>query len=340
MQDAPAMDATAAEEATQAASEAADAAATAAGEAADAAQAAEEAVAEPMGVDDITSALDPSELGTRLQTFWENNSGLIVNYIVSAIGALLVLFIGYLIAKWVSRIVFSATTRAKLDATLAKFFSKLAKWVILILVFLAVLGMFGINTASFAVVIGAAGLAIGLAFQGTLSNFAAGVMLLVFRPFKVGQVVNVASVFGKVNEIELFTTTIDTFDNRRFILPNSSIFGATIENISFHGQRRVDVNVGVSYSADIDQTREVLTKAAGAIDEVLADPAPAVVLGDLGASSVNWTVRVWTRAEVFWDVKQALTRSIKMHLDEAGISIPFPQMDVHIDGRLAGLSRE
>lgn len=312
-----------------------DAAGDAGPEGVDAAQGASGAAKGPVSPDDLASALSPGALSERAGSFWENNSALIVGYLVSAVGALLVLLIGYLIAKWIARMVYGATTRARLDATLAKFFAKLTKWLILALVVLAVLGMFGIDTASFAVVLGAAGLAIGLAFQGALSNFAAGIMLLVFRPFKVGQVVNIAGVTGVVDEIELFMTTIDTFDNRRFILPNSSIFGQTIENISHHPFRRIDVLVGVEYSADIDQTRAVLLEAARNVEGGRPEPEPAVVLGDLADSSVNWTVRVWADAPVFWDVKQALTRDIKKALENAGLGIPLPQMDVHIDGAVA-----
>jgi len=159
-------------------------------------------------------------------------------------------------------------------------------------------------------------------------------MLLIFRPFKVGDVVRVADVFGTVDEIELFTTAVDTFDKRRIIVPNNQIVGAIIENVSYHKQRRVDVSVGVEYAADIDQTRAVLEKAAASVEQGLKDPAPQVVLGDLGDSSVGWTVRVWVNAGDFWPAKEAATRAVKTHLDEAGIGIPFPQMDVHLDGTI------
>ncbi|MBI1369550.1 MAG: mechanosensitive ion channel [Planctomycetes bacterium] len=260
---------------------------------------------------------------------------LVINtYLVPAVTALLIAFIGYLAAGWANRMVYASCQRARIDETLAKFFSRMARWAVLLVTGLFVLGKFGIETASFAVVLGAAGLAIGLAFQGTLSNFAAGIMLLIFRPFKVGDVVNVNGQLGKVNEIELFTTSLDTPDNRRIIMPNSAIFGNTIENITHHPHRRADVAVGVDYSADIDKTREVLNAAAASVPGRLDEPAPAVILLDLGASSINWSVRVWAPAADFMTVKEAATRAVKMHLDEAGIGIPFPQMDVHLDGSL------
>ncbi|MHC5114124.1 MAG: mechanosensitive ion channel family protein [Planctomycetota bacterium] len=253
-----------------------------------------------------------------------------VEYGLPVIGAIVLLFVGWIVAGWVARIVTRTLTRAKLELTLSKFAGKMAKWAILLFVVLACLQMFGVSVTAFAAVLAAAGFAVGLAFQGTLSNFSAGVMLLVFRPFKVGDVVSVAGVTGKVNEIDLFVTTVDTADNRRIILPNGSVFGATIENISHHETRRVDVSVGTDYAADLDQTRQVLLDAAGAIDNVLADPEPAVVLSGLGGSSVDWSVRVWVAAGDYWPVKDALTREVKYALDRAGIGIPFPQMDVHV----------
>jgi small conductance mechanosensitive channel len=180
--------------------------------------------------------------------------------------------------------------KAQIDETLTRFVGHLVRWLVILLAVLACLGVFGVQTTSFAAVIGAAGLAVGLAFQGTLSNFAAGVMLLVFRPFSVGDVVNAAGVLGKVQAIELFTVAIDTFDNRRIIIPNSSVFGSTIENVSYHPIRRADVDVGTDYTADIDQTRELLLAAAKSVEGGLEDPAPDVFLAGLGASSVDWSV--------------------------------------------------
>lgn len=266
-----------------------------------------------------------------MEQFWQAFSEVAVAYAGRVVVALLVLLAGWIFAGWAGSATRRALSRARVDETLSRFLSKLARWTVLLLVVLACLGVFGVETTSFAAVIGSAGIAIGLAFQGTLSNFAAGIMLLMFRPFKVGDVITVAGQTGKVDEIELFTSTIDSFDNRRFIIPNGQIFGATIENISYHPQRRADVPVGVDYSADVDRTREVLTQAARAVPGALEDPAPAVVLLGLGDSAVNWTVFVWAKAEEFGDVRQAAIRAVKMALDEAGIGIPFPQMDVHLD---------
>ena len=256
----------------------------------------------------------------------------IVNdYGIPVVKVIAIVVIGLLVAGWAARLTTKAMSKAHVELTLSKFAGKMAKWAILVLVGLACLGVFGIEVTAFAAVIAAAGFAVGMAFSGTLGNFASGVMLLVFRPFKVGDVVSVAGHTGKVDEIDLFVTSLDTPDNRRLILPNSSIFGASIENISHHATRRVDVAVGTDYGADLDKTREILAKAAGSVDKVKSDPAPAIVLAELGGSSIDWSVRVWVDAGYFWPVKDALTREVKYALDKAGIGIPFPQMDVHLD---------
>lgn len=248
-----------------------------------------------------------------------------------AVYVLVLLTLAWTLSSWASSIVRAALSRVKFDETLTLFLSTLVRWTILLLAALSCLSYFGVQTTSFAALIGAAGLAIGLAFQGTLSNFAAGAMLLIFRPYKVGDLVNVANYLGKVAEIELFTTAIDTIDNRRIIVPNSSIFGAVIENITFHPVRRADIPVGTSYSADVDQTRAVLEAAVRGVDLVVPNPPPEVVLMELGSSSVNWQVRGWAKRESFGAAKQAIIRAVKMGLDEARISIPFPQLDLHLD---------
>lgn len=180
---------------------------------------------------------------------------LLITYGTRVVGVFVLLFAAWIVSKWTRRLVVKALEKARFDLTLTRFFGNLSKWAILIMAALTALGVFGVETTSFAAVIAAGGLAVGLAFQGTLSNFASGVMLLVFRPFKVGDVVTVAGLLGIVQEIDLFNIKVDTPDNRRIILPNSSVFGSTIENITHHERRRADVPVGVEYRADIDNTR-------------------------------------------------------------------------------------
>ena len=266
----------------------------------------------------------------------EHVGNLIIEYGPPVVGVLVFLIVAYVIAGIVGKAVRKTMERGKVDTTLAAFFGNVAKWTILVLALIACLGVFGVETTSFAALIGAAGLAIGLAFQGSLSNLAAGVMLLIFRPFKSGDVVKVAGELGKIEEIDLFVTKMDTPDNRRIILPNSAVFGSTIENITHHPTRRVDVSVGVEYSADLDRTREVLEAAAGAVPNTLSDPPVQVILLNLGDSSVDWQVRVWANTEDYWTVLDAATRQVKRSLDEAGLGIPFPQVDVHMDNPAAG----
>lgn len=281
-------------------------------------------------------ASNATEVASSATSFFSDPAtwSLIASYAVKVIGALLALWIAGMIARWVGRLVTKGLERGKFDATLTKFFATLARYLILVMAILAILGVFGIETTSFAAVIGAAGLAVGLAFQGTLANFSSGVMLLVFRPFKVGDVVSTAGVIGGVQAIDLFTTTFDTPDNRRIIVPNGAIFGSTIENMTHHETRRVNVDVGCDYSADIDETRRVLEAAAQNIPGALEEPAPSVFLSGLGGSSVDWQMRIWAHPSKYWDVYQATIRETKKALDAAKIGIPFPQMDVHVNGKL------
>jgi len=266
---------------------------------------------------------------------------------IRIVGALFALLLAWIVAAWARRRTLRVLEARAFDPALSKFFASLLRYAILVGAVLGVLGVFGVETTSFAAVIGAAGLAIGLAFQGTLSNFAAGVMLLVFRPFRIGDFVAVAGIKGTVQEIDLFTTDLTTVDNRRLVVPNSKIFGEVIENFTHHDTRRVDVSVGVEYGADVDRTRAVLEAMVPSIPKVLQDPAPQVFLAELGASSVAWQIRVWTRTDDFWDVHQATVRAAKAALEAAGLTIPFPQVDVHLDepvlaaigGKRPGLGR-
>ncbi len=256
-------------------------------------------------------------------------------FLWSAVGwpivkAILLLLIVLFLSRWAKRIVVGASRKAKIDETLARFFGNLARWGMLLLGLLAILNTFGVQTTSFAAVIAAAGFAIGMALSGTLGNFAAGIMLLIFRPFRVGDVISAGGVSGKVEAIDLFTTVFNTPDNRRLIVPNSAIWDGNIENATFHERRRVDVSVGTAYEADIDKTREVLMKAATQVQGRLQDEDPVVYLSELGGSSIDWAVRVWAPTSDYWAVKERLTRDIKVALDEAGIGIPYPQMDVHL----------
>jgi len=254
---------------------------------------------------------------------WLQNTG------ARYVGIVVFLIFAWGASFWLKRIVVRALTPTRVDATLTKFFASASRWVVLVFAILTCLNLVGIETTSYAAVIAAGGVAVGLAFQGTLNNFACGLMLLVLRPFKVGDTVRIAGELGSVDEVALFSTRIDTFDKRRIVIPNSAVFGTKIENLSYHPQRRVEVAVGVDYDADIDRTREVLESAAAAIPEALDDPPAQVLLLALGDSAVDWEVRVWAKSQDMGAVKQATIRAVKQALDQAGIGIPYPQLQIH-----------
>ena len=270
-----------------------------------------------------------------LQMDWltpENITVLAQEYLIPPVLALILLLLVFIIAGWGKRLVKRALEKTSIDVTLTKFFSNAVRYAILIVGIIAVLGQVGIETASFAAILAAAGFAVGLAFQGTLSNFSAGIMLLVFRPFKVGDLVNVNGTTGVVDEIELFSTHMNTPDNRRIIVPNGAIFGSTIENMTYHELRRVDVSVGTDYSADLDKTRQVIQACCETIEGRITEKGVQVYLASLGDSSIDWSARVWCKSSDYFAVKDQLTLAVKKGLDAAGIGIPFPQRDVHIDG--------
>jgi small conductance mechanosensitive channel len=248
-----------------------------------------------------------------------------------------ILFIAYIIASYIGRTVGNVVTK-RVDKTLGKFLTKAVRNVILMVVAMVVLkSTTGTDITAFAAILAAAGFAVGMALQGTLGNFAAGIMLLMFRPFKVDDYIVVAGTEGTVEEIDLFTTRLNTMDNRHVIIPNGEIFGSKLENYTRNPVRRVDVNVGAAYSADLDATRQALTKA---VSQVVAEigqngsPMPEVYLKELGASSVDWQLRVWAHPGAYWAVREKLTGAAKAHLDAANIGIPYPQMDIHVAGKL------
>ncbi len=253
-----------------------------------------------------------------------------VEWGLKVLGALIVLVITWIIAAWIRSVIIRSLSRPRVDQTFGRFAGNLARWMVIAMGLIACLGVFGVNTTSLAAMVGAAGLAIGLALQGSLSNLAAGIMLLVLRPFKVGDLIQVSSVLGTVYEIELFTLKINAPDGRRIIIPNSQVFSSVIENFTHNGRRRVDVAVGTDYAADISQTRTALARAIGSVPNVLTDPASEVALNELGGSSVNWRVSAWCVPENFGSVKQAAIEAIKRELENAGINIPFPQMDIRL----------
>ncbi len=258
--------------------------------------------------------------------------------LVPAVKALLILVTCYFLAKLLSRSV-AKTITAKFDATLGRFVEKLVYRGTIGCAFIFVLSYFGVRSTSFAAVLAAMSFAIGLAFQGTLSNFASGILLMVFRPFKVSDLVVLSGITGKVNEIDLFTTAIDTPDNRRLIIPNSAIAGHTIENITFHAERRIDLTFSVGWSFDIEKTRDALKSAILAISELIIENdvrKSQTILVGIGPMTVEWQVRVWTPTSNFLDVRDALICSIKTSMSAAGISVAAPRYTLQFDETFEG----
>ena len=273
-----------------------------------------------------------STIKSAIQGNQKSMQELMNNYLLPSAMALILLIVGYMVASFIGRIV-GASVSKRVDKTLGRFAGKMVKNGIMIMVFLGGLGYFGVDVTSFAAIIAAVGFAVGMALQGTLGNFAAGIMLLVFRPFKVDDYISVNGVEGTVEEVDLFTTKLNTLDNRHLVVPNGKIFGETMENFTKNQYRRVDVNVGADYSADLERTRHTLQQAIAEISGSVASPAPQVYLCDLGDSSVNWQCRCWCDPADYWDVRERMTEEVKNALDAAAIGIPFPQLSVNVAGK-------
>ncbi len=254
----------------------------------------------------------------------------ITTYSVKLIAALLI----FLIGKWLSRKLANLITRVleknNIDITLIRFSEGIIYYALLILVLIAAAGQLGVNTASFLTIVGAAGLAIGLALKDSLSNFASGVMLILFRPFQVGDFVTAGGVTGNVKGIDIFNTILNTPDNQKVIVPNSNITTDVITNVTANDTRRVDLVIGIGYEDDILKAKETLHAIIKDEKRVLEDPATNIAVSELGDSSVNLVVRPWVKTSDYWDVYFTLTEKIKITFDEKGISFPFPQQDVHL----------
>ncbi|GMQ47714.1 small-conductance mechanosensitive channel MscS [Vibrio sp. 10N] len=260
-----------------------------------------------------------------------NNSDLLLQYGVNIISALLILFIGNIVVKAIAGSVAKLLHKKKMDKAVVEFIHGIVRYTLFVIVLIAALSRIGVQTASVVAVIGAAGLAIGLALQGSLSNFAAGVLIVGFRPFKSGDYVEIGGVAGSVDSIQIFQTVLTTPDNKMVVVPNASVIGSPITNYSRHATRRIDHVIGVSYGADLKKTQEVIRKTLEADERVLKEPGITVGVVALADSSVNFVVRPWVRTEQYWDVYFDTLQAIKEALDAEGIEIPFPQMDVHLN---------
>lgn len=245
--------------------------------------------------------------------------------------AILIFIVGRIVVSIIGGIVRKLLIAADMDDILVNFISAIVRWILYLFVIIAALSQLGINTTSLIALIGAAGLAVALSLKDSMQNFAAGVMLLVFRPFKQGDFVEVASTSGSVNEINIFSTTLLTADNKQVIIPNGAIYSDVITNYSATGTRRIDMVFGIGYGDDLEKARAIIEEILKSESRVLNDPEYVIAVGELADSSVNFYVRPWVATSNYWPVHFDLTEKIKLEFDKNGISIPFPQMDVHLD---------
>lgn len=258
------------------------------------------------------------------------NQGLLIQYAVNIVTAIFILLIGSIVARVISNALNRVIKLRGIDATIADFLAAMVRYVLLAFTFIAVLGRIGVQTSSVIAVLGAAGLAVALALQGSLSNFAAGVLLVIFRPLRVGEYVDLGGVVGTVNQVHIFTTTLRTTDNKTIVVPNGKIIAGNIINYSREPDRRVDIEVDVAYNADIDVVKKVLGDVIAADNRIMHDKGVTVRLKEMAPSSLNFVTRSWTANAEYWSVYFDLMENFKRALDANNIGIPFPQMDVHL----------
>lgn len=249
---------------------------------------------------------------------------------INIVAAFIIFYVGRMVIKIITRGLRTVMQKQEIDKTLETFVCNLVSKVLLIFVIIAAISQIGVQTTSLIAVLGAAGLAVGLALQGSLSNFAAGVLIVLFRPYKVGDFVEAAGISGAVEELQILTTVLKTGDNKRVIVPNSQIMNSVITNYSANDTRRIDMIVGVSYGDDLDKVRKTLEELVAAEKRILPEPVCLIAVDALADSSVNFVLRPWVATSDYWAVKFALTEAIKKRFDEVGIAIPFPQRDVHL----------
>ena len=267
------------------------------------------------------------------QTIWTEATSLIVYYSFSFVGALIVLVVGYMLSGFLERSTYRGLGRFRgFDETLRKFFAKVVRYGALVLVGVTVLAQFGVQTTSIIAALGAAGLAIGLALQGTLQNIAAGIMLLVLRPFRVGEYINAGSVAGTIQEIGLFATELKTYDGLFVLAPNSELWNSPVTNYSRNPVRMNEIAIGIGYGDDIALALSIYADLAGKDERILQDPPIHCFVSSLGDSAVIVSIRYWTKSPDWFSTKLDFTKAAKLAFDENGISIPFPQRDVHYIG--------
>ena len=265
-----------------------------------------------------------------MQGFLERLPEYLATYGMRLVAAVLIFVIGKWVARLIARLLEKLMIKSNMDKTLAKFLRNLVYFLLLAFVIIGAIDKLGVQTTSLVAIIGAAGLAIGFALQGSLSNFAAGVMIIIFRPFKVGDFVEAAGTMGSVQEIKIFSTILRSPDNRLIVVPNSKITADNITNFTAIDRRRIDMVFGISYDDDIRKAKEVLEGIVKSDQRVLSDPAQVIAVSELGDSSVNLVCRPWVKPSDYWDVYFETTEKAKLALEAAGLTIPFPQRDVHM----------
>lgn len=263
----------------------------------------------------------------NLQTIFSNY---LVPWVIQALTAILIFYTGRIIARWLSNLLAKQMSRHGLDEMLVRLATNSAYFALLALVVLAALNQLGVDTTSALAVFGAAGLAVGLALKDSLSNFAAGVLIALFQPFRLSHYIEVAGTSGTVTDVGMFNTTLLTPDNKRVVVPNRLVYNDTIVNYSAEDTRRIDMVFGIGYEDDVDLARKLIESTISADERVLKDPAPQVAVSELADSSVNFVVRPWVNKEDYWAVRFAMMENIKRAFDDNGISIPYPQQDVHM----------
>ena len=278
---------------------------------------------------EAVASMDPQTILEFLQNNGLDGSTL-VSFGKNVVIAFLIFYVGKFVISLVVRALRKVMRKQEVDKTLETFVCNLVRVALMVVVVIAAIGALGIQTTSFIAIFGAAGLAVGLALQGSLSNFAAGVLIVLFRPYRVGDFIEAAGIAGAVEQVQILTTVLRTGDNKRIIVPNGQIMDSIITNYSANETRRVDMVVGVSYSDDLDKVRATLQELIAAEERILDDPAPTIAVSELADSSVNFVVRPWVKTPDYWGVMFDLTEAIKKRFDQEDISFPFPQQDVHL----------
>ncbi|WP_456405606.1 mechanosensitive ion channel family protein [Caldithrix abyssi] len=266
----------------------------------------------------------------NVQFYTQQLTDLAFKLIPQLLLAIVVLILGLWAIKFLGRGINRALEKSKVDVSLQKFLVSLISIGFKILLLISIASMLGIATTSFVTIIGAMGLAVGLALQGSLANFAGGVLILLLKPFKVGDVIDAQGFIGKVDQIQIFNTILKTFDNKTIFIPNAALSNGNITNYSIEPTRRVDMTFGIGYNDDLKKAKQILTEMVEKDERILKEPAPTVALAELGDSSVNFAVRVWVKQEDFWNVYYDFQENVKLTFDAQGISIPYPQRDVHL----------